>query len=147
MWYRASVFFKHALVKPLLTKASLDPNCLKNYGPGSSLSFLSKVLGRIVLNCCSTCSLTAFWGPFHSAYRKCHCTETTLLRVVDDLLQASNSGRLSILLLLDLSAAFDTIDHGILKARLRATFGCCGTVLDWFTTCLSCHTQSVFCYS
>ena len=66
------------------------------------------------------------------------------MRVVNDLLQASNRGCVSILSLLDLGAAFDTIDHNILITRLRSTFGCSGMVLEWFISCLSCHTQSVF---
>ena len=82
--------------------------------------------------------------PFQSAYRKCHSTETALLRVVNDLLQASDSGCVSILSLLDLSAAFDTIDHNILITRLCSTFSCSGMVLDWFISYLSCRTQSVF---
>ena len=77
-----------------------------------------------------------------------------MLRVVNDLLQASDSGCVSILSLLDLSAAFDTIDHNILITRLRSrlrrrkkekrTFGCSGEVLGWFISYLSCRTQSVF---
>ena len=62
---------------------------------------------------------------------------------VNDLLQASDSGHVSILSLRDLSAAFDTIDHDILIKRLHTTFGCSGTVLDWFTSYLSFRTQSV----
>ena len=83
--------------------------------------------------------------PFQSAYRKSHSTKTALLRVVNDLLQACDSGHVSILSMLDLSAAFDTIDHmHILIKRLHTTFGCSGTILDWFTSYLSCRTQSVF---
>ena len=67
-----------------------------------------------------------------------------MLRIVNDLLQDSDSSCVSILSLLDLSAAFDTTDHNILITRLRSTFGCSGTVLDWFISCLSCRTQSVF---
>ena len=78
-----------------------------------------------------------------SAYRKCHNTETASLRVVNDPLQASDSGHVSILSLLDLSAAFDTLDHGVLIKRLHTTFCCSGTVLDWFTSYLSFRTQSV----
>ena len=66
-----------------------------------------------------------------------------MLRAVNDLLQASDSGCVSILSLPDLSAAFDTIDYNILITSLRNTFGCPGTVLDWFTSYLSCRTQSV----
>ena len=82
--------------------------------------------------------------PFQSAYQKCHSTETALLHVVNDFLQASDSGHVSILSLINLSAPFDTIDHGILIKRLHTTFGCSGMVLDWFTSYLSCCTQSVF---
>ena len=81
--------------------------------------------------------------PFQSAYRKCDSTETALLRVVNDLLKDSDSGCVCILSLLVLSAAFDTTDHNIQITRLRSTFGCSGTILDWFISYLSCRTQSV----
>ena len=137
--------FKHALVRPLLKKATLDSNCLRNYCPISNLPFLPKVLERIVLKqFLQHLESHSLLEPFQSAYRKCHSTKTALLRVVNDLLQASDTGHVFILSLIDLSAAFDTIDHGILINRLHTTFGCSGTVLDWFTSYLSCHTQSVF---
>ena len=78
------------------------------------------------------------------AYRKCHSTDTALLRIVNDLLQASYRGCVSILSLLDLSAAFDTVDQNVLITRLRGTFGCSDMVLEWFSSYLSCRTQSVF---
>ena len=136
--------FKHALVRPLLKKANLDPNCLRNYRPISNLPFLSKVLERIVLKqFLQHLESHSILEPFQSAYRKCHSTETAVLRVVNDLLQASDTGHVSVLSLIDLSAAFDTIDYGILINRLHTTFGCSGKVLDWFTSYLSCRTQSV----
>ena len=126
-------------------KANLDPNCLRNYRPISNLPFLSKVPERIVLKqFLQHLESHSVLEPFQSAYRKCHSTETALLRVVNDLLQASDTGHVSILSLIDLSAAFDTTDHGILINRLHATFGCSGKVLDWFTSYLTCRTQSVF---
>ena len=64
--------------------------------------------------------------------------------VVNDLLQASDYGHVSILSLLDLSEAFDTIDHVILSQRLSSTFGCTGIVLSWFESYLSNRSQSVF---
>ena len=100
--------FKHVLVKPLLKKTSLDPICLKHYRPVSNLPFLSKVLERIVLKqFLQHLQSHSLLEPFQSAYRKCHSTEIALLRVVNDLLQASGSGCVFILSLLDLSAAFE----------------------------------------
>ena len=137
--------FKYALVKPLLKKSNLDPELLKKTIVLCPIGrFLSKVLERVVLAQLMTRLETHnLLEPFQSAYRKCHSTETALLRVVNDLLQASDDGHVSILSLLDLSATFDTIDHVILSQRLSSIFGCTGTVLGWFQSYLSNRTQSV----
>ena len=106
--------------------------------------FLSKVLERIVLKQFLQHSESHNLEPFQSPYRKCHSMEITLLHVVNDLLQTSDTGHVSVLLLIDLCAAFDTKDHDILTERLHTTYGCSGMVLDWFTSYLNCRTQSVF---
>ena len=137
--------FKHAIVIPLLKKTNLNPEELKNYRPVSNLPFLSKVLERIVLcQFMSHLERHDLLEPFQSAYRKGHSTETALVRVFNDLLLSSDQGMVSILSLLDLSAAFDTIDHDLLCRRLQSTFGCTGTVLEWFRSYLSKRTQAVF---
>ena len=116
------------------------------YRPVSNLPFLSKVLNleRVLAQLMTHIETHNLLEPFQSAYRKCHSTETALLRVVNDLLQTSDDGHVSILSLFDLSAAFDKIDHVILSQRLSSTFGCTGTVLGWFESYLSIRTQSVF---
>ncbi len=69
---------------------------------------------------------------FQSAYRKSHSTETALLRVQNDILMETDKGNVVLLVLLDLSAAFDIIDHEILLNRLYTRCGIRGTTLKWF---------------
>ena len=66
-----------------------------------------------------------------------------MVRVVNDLLCSLDSGHVSILAMLDLSAAFDTLDNEILFDRFATTFGCSGYVLRWFRLYLSERTQSI----
>ena len=136
--------YKSALVKPLLEKMSLDPDDLKNYRPVSNLSFLSKVLERIVLSQLNEhLNHNNLLSPLQSAYRPNHSTETALLRIVNDLLTAMDNNKICILTLLDLSAAFDTIDHQILLTRLQHSFGISGPALSWFSSYLSNRTHAV----
>ena len=136
--------FKLAQVKPLLKKATLDPNELKNYRPISNLPFLSKILEKIVLHQLSQHLSDNNLLSFHqSAYRSDHSTETALLRIVNDILYSLDEDKISVLLLLDLSAAFDTIDHEIILSRLSSKFGLHDTVLNWFRSYLSNRKQFV----
>ena len=66
-----------------------------------------------------------------SAYKKHHSCETALLRVQNDILKSIDDKQCVVLLLLDLSAAFDTVDHKILLHRLRSRFGIKGKALSW----------------
>ena len=78
-----------------------------------------------------------------SAYRQHHSKETALLKVKNDLLINMNKEHVSLLVLLDLSAAFDTVDHGILLRRLQTMLGVRGTALSWFTSNLTGRSQRV----
>ena len=72
-----------------------------------------------------------------SAYRKGHSTETALVKVCSDFIGMIDSGEHALLALLDLSSAFDTVDHDILLTRLSRSFGVCGNVLSWMRSYLS----------
>ena len=79
-----------------------------------------------------------------SAYRSGHSTETALVRVFNDLLLSVDRDNCSALVLLDLSAAFDTVDHQTLLDRLFNQFGVSDGALDWFKSYLFDRSQSVF---
>ena len=81
--------------------------------------------------------------PFQSGYKRFHSAETTLLKVQNDILVAIDNRKCVVLLLLDMSAAFDTVDHELLLQRMFKRFGIDGQVLKWFQSYLQNRTQSV----
>lgn len=102
---------KHGRVTPVLKKNGLDPEVFKNYRPITNLPFLSKVLEKCALSQMYSYLLQNDLFPAtQSAYRKDNSTETALLRITNDILQANDKHKDNILFLLDLSATFDTID-------------------------------------
>ena len=135
---------KVAHVSPLLKKPSLDPNELKNYRPVSNLSFLSKVLEKVVAQQLNLhLANNNLHEPMQSAYKTQHSTETALVRVMNDVLQAADQQQLTLLVLLDLSAAFDTIDHELLLERMHIRLNISVTALDWFRSYLSQRSQII----
>ncbi|XP_062391362.1 uncharacterized protein LOC134079180 [Sardina pilchardus] len=136
--------FKHAVVQPLLKKPNLDPSTLSNFRPISKLPFLSKVLEReVYVQLQSFLTNNNIFEKFQSGFRTAHSTETALLRVLNDLLLAADSGSPVILVLLDLTAAFDTVDHGILLSQLEHRVGIKDTALNFFQSYLADRTFSV----
>ena len=78
-----------------------------------------------------------------SSYRKNYSTETALLGLKNDILLNMNKQHVTLLVLLDLSAAFDTVDHNVLLSRLHSKFGISGTALEWFRSYLNGRSQRV----
>lgn len=134
---------KHAIVLPRLKKTTMDPDTLSSYRPISNLSFLSKFVERIAMSRFVRHAETYSLFPARqSSYRQGYSTETAIVSVHNDLVRAVDEQRVTGLVLLDLSAAFDTVDHDILLSVLAQRFGVCGTPMSWFESYLSDRSQS-----
>ena len=125
--------FKQALVKPKIKSQTLDSDDKKNFRPLSNISFLSKALERCVQNQFTKyLESNNMFSNFQSAYRKFHSCETAITKITNDLLCSIDNKQCSFLLFLDLSAAFDTVDHTILLSTLQTKYGVKGKALRWF---------------
>ena len=134
---------KHVIIRPLLKKLGLELE-KNNYIPVSNLSFISKLIeSAVVLQYVEHLQINNLQDDRQSAYKQHHSTETVLLKVLNDILMKIDQGQVVMLVLLDLSAAFDTIDHKILLKRLEKCYGVRETALSWFKSYLSHRTQSV----
>ena len=135
---------KRTFLTPLIKKIILDAENLKNYRPVFNLSFISKSIERIVcVSLVNHLDKNGLYKVFQSAYRQLHSSETSLLRVQNDILQAVDSRGGAILVLLDLSAAFGTIDHEKLIRTLDTYCGIQGDPPKWFLSYLKGRAQSV----
>lgn len=136
--------FKHAIVTPLIKKPGLDKENLKNYRPVSNLSYVSKLLEKVVMNRINEhLDINHLREPHQSAYRAGHSTETALLKVVNDMICAIEKQECILLVLLDLSAAFDTVEHSMMLSRLQNLFGIEGEALKWLKSYFENRTQSI----
>ena len=135
---------KTAMVTPRLKKSGLDPADIKNYRPISNLPFMSKVIEKLIL-AQLTRYLTAngLFPKFQSGFRRYHSTETAVLRVLSDIYSAIDQDQVSLLALLDVSAAFDTVDHGILLERLSTSYGLSGMAYTWLESYITGRAQII----
>ena len=128
---------KLAIIRPRLKKPDLDPGDPSSYRPVSNVTFLSKFVERAVyVQLEKYLSSNRLLPPTQSGFRRAHSTETAVLKVYSDAVMASDKGEVTCLLLLDYSAAFDTVDHDILLTILEDSLGVTGTALDWIRSFL-----------
>ena len=130
-------------MRPLLKKPNL-PLLDNNFRPVSNLVLLSKLIEMAVdeqlgIHVFSTKK----FEPLQSAYQAGHSTETALLKIKTDILNNIENRKVTVLLLLDLSAAFDVISHSKLINRLKVRYGITGKALSWFSSYLENRSQQV----
>ena len=135
--------WKEAIVQSRLKKVELDAS-FANLRPVSNLAYISKLTEKAVFRQLHKhMASNNLYPTLQSAYRKNHNTESSLLKVFNDILLEMNNQNVTLLVFLDLSAAFDTIDHNILIARLNSNLGISEPALSWFKEYLSDRSQRV----
>ena len=135
---------KESTIVPLLKKAGLDPEILKNYRPVADLVFLSKLSERVVEKQMSEhMSMNNLHSKHQHGYKIYHSTETLIVCIVNDVLIAFDNQNGVILLLIDLSAAFDTVDIAKLVHILESEIGIQGLALKWLESFLRGRKQRV----
>ena len=136
--------FKQAIVIPLLKKPDLNKSDPANYRLISNLNNISKLLEHLFLaRFHPHVTSSPNFNPLQSAYRRFHSTETSLLDTFDQVYTAADASKPTLLVSLDLSAAFDTIDHPTLLSRLETGFGVSGSALNWIRSYLVDRVQHV----
>jgi len=139
----ASSNAEDGIIIPVVKKSGLDPEEPQNYRPISNLAFVSKVIEQIEANQLKAHLADNDLMPsVQYAYCQGHSTETAVLKVISDIIDAADTQKVTLLGLLDMSAAFDTVDHKILLKRLEVSFGVKGQALAWLSSFLTDRTQS-----
>ena len=119
--------WKEALVIPVVKKKILG-TAMTNYRPVSNLQFISKIVEKVTLDQFTQhCNRNSLLPNYQSAYRQYHSCETSLVKLVNDILWAMEKQLVTVVVILDLSAAFDTVNHDLLLEVLENRFGVAGT--------------------
>ena len=127
-----------------LKREGLDKDTPANYRPISNLNMISKILERLILvRFQQHLTSSPSFNSAQSAYRRHHSTEMALLRTMDEVYRAVDRGEATLIVALDISAAFDTIDHTILLKRLNNSFGVGENVLSLISSYLAMRSQTV----
>ena len=121
--------WKTAIIRPLIIIRTNQ----ENYRPVSNLCFLSKLveccmLKQLLTHCDDNCLLPDFQSAYHANYS----TETSFARMTNDILWAMEEQHITVMVILDLSVAFDTVNHNILLKILESQFRATDTALKWF---------------
>ncbi len=136
--------FKQAQVTPLLKKVGMDVDDPASYRPISNLNTISKIIERLALSRLRLQIIQSEnFNDLQSAYRQHHSTETALLNILNDTYGHMDNGRSTLFVALDLSAAFDTVEHTVLLTRLENSFGVAGLAKEWIASYLANRTQFV----
>ena len=125
---------KTAIVTPILKKPTMDPLDPASYRPVSNLTFVSKLVEKIVnVRLSEFADQHTLLPHVQSAYRPFHSTETAVAAVHNDMIGALDRGEIGALFLLDMSAAFDTVDHSVLLATMERRFAVTDDALAWIS--------------
>ena len=137
--------YKKSIVKPLVKKGAQDVNSLQSYRPVSNMSFLAKLIEKVILSRLTEyLNKNSLYDNNQHGYRSHHSCETALLTVHNAAVTAIDEGNVMLLVMLDLSAAFDMINHDMLFSCLNS-LGVCDEALKWIRNYLSNRFQQVSC--
>ena len=125
----------------------MDVNDPASFRPISNLNTNSKIIERLALTRLRPqITESTNFNKLQSAYRQYHSTETALFNILNDSYGSIDSGQSTLLVALDLSAAFDTVEHSVLLTRLQNSFGVTGMVGNWITSYLTDRSQFIHGY-
>ena len=124
--------WKTAKVRLVLKKQEME-SITSNYIPMSNLPYISKLAEKAMLEQFNHhCNIHNLLPDYQSGYRENRSCETVLLKLTIDLLWSMERKNVTVMIVLKLSAAFDTVDHEVLLRNLQDNFGISGIALEWF---------------